>query len=155
MRQVPKYALAYLLWAVSIALGALGALMIRQAISGMFGVALLNADPEHEFSLRMQSNAADRFGVVILGIVLLMLIVVAEHFYRTGVKQGRLTRYFSLFTAIELAVLLVSNTIILGQSLRAGLPAGGNVVVEVIILTLLVLFVWLYRREKAKPISYA
>ena len=155
MRQVPKYALAYLLWAVSIALGALGALMIRQAISGMFGIALLNADPEQEFSLRMQSNAADRFGVIILGIVLLMLIVVAEHFYRTGVQQGRLLRYFSLFTAIELAVLLVSNTIILGQSLRAGLPAGGNVVVEVIILALLVLFVWLYRREKAKPISYA
>ncbi len=154
MRQVPKYVLAYLLWVVSIALGALGALLIRQAISGMFGIALLNADPEHEFSLRMQSNAADRFGVIILGIVLLMLIVVAEHFYRTGVQQGRLLRYFSLFTAIELAVLLVSNTIILGQSLRAGLPAGGNVAVEVIILTLLVLFIWLYRREKAKPISY-
>ncbi len=154
MRQVPKYVLAYLLWVVSIALGALGALLIRQAISGMFGIALLNADPEQEFSLRMQSNAADRFGVIILGIVLLMLIVVAEHFYRTGVQQGRLLRYFSLFTAIELAVLLVSNTIILGQSLRAGLPAGGNVAVEVIILTLLVLFIWLYRREKAKPISY-
>jgi len=154
MRQVPKYVLAYLLWVVSIALGALGALMIRQAVSGMFGIALLNAVPEQEFSLRMQSNAADRFGVVILGIVLLMLIVVAEHYYRTGVQQGRLLRYFSLFTAIELAVLLVANTLILSQSLRAGLPAGGNVAVELAILTLLVLFVWLYRREKAKPVSY-
>lgn len=152
MRQVPKYILAYLLWVISIALGFVVALIIRQAISGMFGVALLNAAPEQEFSLRMQSNAADRFGVVILGVVLLVLIVAAEHLYRTGVPRRRLALYFFQITVIELAVLLVFNTILLSQSLRAGLPVGSNVLIEAIILVLLALFVWLYRRQKTRPL---
>jgi hypothetical protein len=152
MRQVPKYILAYVLWVVSIALGAIVALIIRQAISGMFGIALLNAAPEAEFSLRMQSNAADRFGVVLLGVVLLVLIVTAEHLYRTGVPQGRLLRNFSLMTVIELGVLLLFNTLLVSQSLRAGLSVGPNVLVEVIILALLALFVWLYRRQKTRPL---
>jgi predicted lysophospholipase L1 biosynthesis ABC-type transport system permease subunit len=152
MRQVPKYILAYLLWAVSIALGFVVALIIRQAISGMFGIALLTAAPDQAFDLRMQSNAVDRFGVILLGIGLLVLIVAAEHLYRTGVHQGRLARHFFLITAIELVLLLLANTILLGQSLRAGIPVGGNALVEVLILALVVLFIWLYRRQKTRPL---
>ena len=152
MRQVSKYLLAYVLWAVSIAVGVIAALIIRQAISGMFGIALLSAAPEQLFTLKMQSNAADRFGVVILGLVLLILIVTAEHLYRTGVPKGKLVRNFSLITVIELAVLLVFHTMLLSQSVRAGLPVGINVAVEGLILALLVLFFWLYRRSKPKSL---
>ena len=152
MREAPKYILAYLLWAVSIALGLVAALMVRQAVSGMFGMALLNAAPDREFSLRMQGNAVDRFGVVILGVVLMILIIAAEHLYRTGVQKRKLTRYFFQITAIELAVMLVANTLLLSQSLQAGLPASGNLTVEVILLVLLALSVWLYRRQKTRPL---
>lgn len=154
MRQVPKYALAYLLWAVSIALGLYVINTVRQAIIGLLDLSRQGAADVDQFSRLMQRNAIDRFGVVILGLVLLIVIIIAEHLYRTGVARGTLARSFFLITAIELGVLFVFDVVFFIAGLNAGILTVATGWVQLIELALLALFIWLYRREKAKPVSY-
>lgn len=154
MRQVPKYALAYLLWAVSIALGLYVINTVRQTIIGLLDLSRQGAAEVDQFSRLMQRNAVDRFGVVIMGLVLLMLIITAEHLYRTGVARGTLARSFFLITAIELGVLFVFDVMFFIVALSAGILTVAAGWVQLVELALLVLLIWLYRREKAKPVSY-
>jgi hypothetical protein len=154
MRQVPKYALAYLLWAVSIALGFYVINTVRQTIIGLLDLSRQGAGDVDQFSRLMQRNAVDRFGVVILGLVLLVVIIAAEHLYRTGVARGTLARSFFLITAIQLGIVFVFDGMFLIAALGAGILTAAAGLVQLVELALLALFIWLYRREKAKPVSY-
>lgn len=154
MRQVPKYALAYLLWAVTIALGFYVINAVRQTIIGLLDLSRQGAGNVDQFSRLMQRNAIDRFGVVILGLVLLIVIITAEHLYRTGVARGTLARSFFLITAIELGVLFVFDVLFFIAGLFAGILTAAAGLIQLVELALLALFIWLYRREKAKPVSY-
>ncbi len=154
MRQVPKYALAYLLWAVTIALGFYVINTVRQTVIGLMDLSRQGAADVDQFSRLMQRNAVDRFGVVIMGLVLLIVIITAEHLYRTGVARGTLARSFFLITAIELGVLFVFDLIFYIAALSAGILTLAAGWIQLVEFALLVLFIWLYRREKAKPVSY-
>jgi hypothetical protein len=152
MRQVPRYILAYLLWAVSIALGLLTANTVRSALLQVLDVIRSRAGELNQFSMLMQRNAIDRFGVVCMGVVLLGLIVGAEHLYRTGAQKGQLWRNFFLVTAILLAIWFVFDTVAFAVASSAGLLPVGRGLVNLLELALVVLFVWLYTRQKARPL---
>ncbi|OQA43996.1 MAG: hypothetical protein BWY52_01720 [Chloroflexi bacterium ADurb.Bin325] len=151
MRQVSKLVLAYLLWAVTIALGLYVVNVIRQTLVGLLDLSRQGVAAVDEFNRLMQRNAIDRFGVVILGIVLLVLIIIAEELYRTGAARGTLARNFFLITAIELGALFVFETWLYAAMLRAGLLSAAAGWAQLAELALLALVIWLYRREKAKP----
>lgn len=79
----------YALW---LGLSALGVVLIFQARTTLFGVALqLRLNP-------WQVRAADQFGTVTIGLVWLVAIIILEHYLRQGVLKnrlwGRATRVF-------------------------------------------------------------
>jgi len=78
---LPLYLACYALW---LALVALGGVLIWEARSAMFALAVwLHLNP-------WQVRAIDQFGVVTLGLVWLVAILLLEDYLRKGVIKGRL-----------------------------------------------------------------
>lgn len=99
-----RYLLAYLLWAITIALSLLCAMLGRTAYQYLFILAGWN-----RYSIR----AFDNFALLAFGLVLVGVVVVAEHYYRTGVEVKRLFFRFSAFTLIETLILASLQLVLL------------------------------------------
>lgn len=116
VRKVSEYLLGWGLWAVTCALGVFIAFWaVRGAINAIAEALTMNAalmgTATEQFQAPYVRNAVDRFGALILGILSVLMIVVVEHYYRTGVEAGQLWRRFARATAVEFAVLFVALTI--------------------------------------------
>lgn len=102
MKRALVYGLAYLLWAVTALLGALNVAVIRDT----YQKALLLTS-WHRYTL----NAIDKFATVFLALALIALLIFWEHYYRTGVQQGRLLRHFCLMMTIEFGLLFLAHAV--------------------------------------------
>ncbi len=116
MRRVSAYLLGWGLWVVTCALGVFIAFWaVRGAINAIAEALTMNAaltgTPAEQFQTPYIRNAVDRFGALVLGILSVLMVVVVEHYYRTGVEADQLWRRFALATAIEFGVLFVALTI--------------------------------------------
>ena len=144
--------LAYLLWAVSVAVAVTALLSARTSLIIAFGVTQWDRYVEH---------AINQFGFLFLAIFGLAIIVFTEHFYRTGVEKGRLFMRFFLVSFWELLLLtlvhlaawigLAQTATLLGEQID--LSSSIELVVgEAVVCGLLY---WLYRRARqvyVKPI---
>lgn len=95
-----RYVLAYLLWAVSVALAIMALLTWRSSAMIILGVTPWNRYVEH---------ALNQFGFLFLAIVGLCVIVFAEHYYRTGVEKWRLFMRFFGVTFTELLFIAAAH----------------------------------------------
>ena len=95
MDRVLLYGLCYLLWIVSVALGVLDMILIRELL-GRLSV-LLMADI-------WVSAVVDKFALLILGLAWLVFAIASENYYRKGVGEGNLAKRFGLVVAAELSV---------------------------------------------------
>jgi hypothetical protein len=95
MRQALAYALCYLMWAVSAALGVLAMIFSRGLLVSVFALTPAN---------RWILSAVDKFGLILLGLAWLVFVIAVESYYRNGVDGGDLARRFGLVTAVELSV---------------------------------------------------
>ncbi|MCS7222814.1 MAG: hypothetical protein RML36_14940 [Anaerolineae bacterium] len=136
MKRVLIYGLAYLLWAVTALLGALGVAVIRDT----YQRALLLTS-WHRYTL----NAIDKFATVFLALALVVLLIFWEHHYRTGVQRGQLLQRFCLMTAIELGVLFLAHAVgfTLQRPFRFIHEGGFYLLLE---MSGLVVFAWLASR---------
>jgi|GEM_PF-2614674 len=99
-KNITAYALSYGLWILSIGLGLLAAMIVRETVI----FALI-------------SSEANRYGIhlgtqvitILLGIVLLITIVVLENRYREGLAKRRTFGYFLRFLGIVLLVMAVTH----------------------------------------------
>ncbi len=136
------YILAYLLWLISCALAVLVAVTIRSTYHILIAF---------DFSQRYAARAIDDFAILILGIGILFVIVLAEHYYRTGVQTGRLFIRFCLFTLSELGLLALLHLIQFGiarayqQFNTTTLLLGGGELLGTLV------FGWLYRNLRSRP----
>lgn len=124
---------------------------VRGAINAIAEALTMNAalmgTPTEQFQVPYVRNAVDRFGALALGILCVLMVVVVEHYYRTGVEAGRLWRRFALATAVEFGVLFVAltiQTIFLGA---LGLFTIWSVVLPAGALAVTVLLSWAARRD--------
>ena len=108
-----RYVIAYLLWAVSVALAIITLLALRSSAMIALGVTPWDRYVEH---------ALNQFGFLFLAIFGLTVIVFTEHYYRTGAEQGRLYLRFFWITFIELAVLLFAHLVRLFGGIALALP---------------------------------
>ena len=107
-----KYALAYLLWAISIILGAMVMLQARDAYLSVVVLSTYDRFKENATALfysSLRTRMVDQWSYLLLGILIVILIVFIENLYRSGVKQRRLRIRFVQVTAIEFGVLFLSN----------------------------------------------
>lgn len=153
-KTIIHYVLAYLLWAVSIALGALALYLLREVVISAMVVSTSQADmtKSEAFYRSLQVGAFTNWSFVVLGILWIAMIVIIEHVYRTGVPIGHLWPRFFLVTGIELVVFCVSHitNIILQSSFRTvSLAVTAIPVVEAVLAAL---FLWLWHNRQ-KPID--
>lgn len=155
LRKVSEYVLAWGLWAVTSALGVLIVFWaVRDAISSIAAAMTMGAlqgTSAQQFQVPLVRNAIDRFSIVALGVLSVLLVVAVEHYYRTGVEQGQLLGRFVLVTAIEFGVLFVAlaiQAICLGV---LGLFTVWSVLVPCGVLAVTVALSWVLTRIPKNP----
>jgi hypothetical protein len=135
-----RYALAYLLWAISVIVAFIALLASRSSVMIALGVTQWDRYFEH---------ALNQFGFLFLALFGLAVIIFIEHFYRTGVEKHRLFARFYFITFLELLYLSIIHAARLTGEILLGLFSpitlmwvGGEIV-------LCLFLFWLYRRSAA------
>ena len=111
----------------------------------------LQGTSAQQFQVPLARNAVDRFSIVVLGVLSVLLVVAVEHYYRTGVEQGQLLRRLVLVTAIESGVLfaaLAIQAIYLGM---LGLFTVWSVLIPCGVLAVTVALSWVLTRMPKNP----
>lgn len=154
MKEYARYALAYGLWLVSIVAGSVIGLLTRDAVLNMLAVGSagrMQQSPSLAFYTGLQLRAGNMWSYFLLGIVLVLLVVVLEHWYRTAVPLGRLAARFFLVAAIELAVLFLGHAFYFVLFLAAGLMTWRNAAIPALELLAVAAFAALYLRQIRRP----
>ncbi len=148
MKLYARYVLAYVLWAVSIVLGAGVSLLARDSLMNALAIASsigrTQQNPSQAFYSGLQIRAGDTWSYLLLGLALVLLVVFVEHWYRTGVPLGRLLPRFLLVTAVELGVLSAAHGIYFVLAASTGLIPWRSVYVPILELAATALFAGLY-----------
>ncbi len=139
-----RYVIAYLLWTVSVALAIVTLLAMRSSAMIALGVTPWDRYVEH---------ALNQFGFLFLAIFGLTVIVFTEHYYRTGVEQGRLYLRFFWITYIELAVLLFAHLVRLFGGMALDLPVMATLPFVAGELLFCIVALVLYRRAVRAYVS--
>jgi hypothetical protein len=124
--------------------------LVRLLDIGRAGVAEID-----EWQRLMARNAADRLSLLFLAVALLVLILVTEHLYRTGVRNGRLWRYFVLVTTLLAGVWFVSDALVFVSASAAGFVPFSGIFIPLLELAVVVALAWLYTRLKRSPAAPA
>lgn len=131
-----RYILAYLFWVVTVGISLLCAMLARTVYQYMIIFAGWN---------RYTIRAFDNFALIGLAVILVGVVVAAEHYYRTGVQGKRLFLHFSTFTLIEVGILAALQFMLLLMQFINGsidLIAMG-------LFALMVLIAWLLLRWRS------
>lgn len=139
-----RYVLAYLLWAISTVLAIAALLAWRSSAMIILGVTPWDRYLEHTLN---------QFGFLFLAIIGLIVIVFAEHYFRTAVEQGRLAMRFFFIAAIELFVLVAAHLARLVGSIMLDIPLTDIWVVLGVEAILYVAAVLFYRRAKQNYVA--
>ncbi|MBX3010527.1 MAG: hypothetical protein KF832_03430 [Caldilineaceae bacterium] len=139
-----RYALAYLLWAISVVAAMAILLVSRSAVMIVLGLTPWNRYVEH---------ALNQFGFLFLAIFGLAVVIFIEHFYRTGVEKNRLFARFWRVSLLELLVLMLLHLIrLVGETiLGVFTPLALAVVVGEGLLALALFWLYRYTSQRASP----
>jgi hypothetical protein len=121
------------------------------AIVEFLTLGQLVGTPMQRFQVTFTRNAFDRFGVVLLGVLAVLMVVVIEYAYRTGVDQGILLRRVVLVTLIETGILFISLTIQVALAGAMGLFTIWSILVPLGVLALLIILSWILTRVARRP----
>lgn len=149
-RRISQYVLAWVLWIVSSALGVAilfwAVLDAIRSIAEALTMGALQGTSAEQFQRPYTLNAVDRFGVLGVGLLSVLVVVFVEHYYRTGSEQRQLLRRFVLVTAIETGVLFVALTIQTAFLGTLGLFTIWSVLVPLVTLAVTVALSWVWTR---------
>jgi len=150
IRKTSEYILAYVLWIVSCAFGVfIGFWAVRSAWDALVEILTLSqtmGTPEQRFQVTFTRNAYDRFGVVALGVLGVLMVVLIEHTYRIGVDRGELPRRVVLVTLIETGVPFVSLALQVALAGVMGLFTIWSIAVPLGVLAVAVALSWVLTR---------
>lgn len=155
LRKTSEYILAYVLWVVSCALGVfIGFWAVRGAWDAVVEFLTLGqalGTPSQRFQVTFVRNAFDRFGVVALGILGVLMVVFIEHYYRVGVERGELPRRAVLVTLVETTTLFISLALQVALAGAFGLFTIWSIVVPLGVLAVVIALSWVLTRLPRRP----
>jgi hypothetical protein len=131
------YLLAYLFWAVSIALAVVDLLVLRSTVMIVLGMTAWDRYVEH---------ALNQFGFLLLAVLSLAFIIFTEYFFRTGVEQGRLFARFFLVVFIGVLILTLSHVVRLVGEVVLGFFSPTTLVIMGAEIAICALLFWLWQR---------
>jgi len=108
MNKVIKYASAYAMWIVDLGLAGWLFYISRTVLLGI--LALSNQAGEWEYSKAV--NLIDRVFTVVFGLGWLALAIIAEDYFRTGVKKENLLNRFARVTGTMLLCIFAVDLIL-------------------------------------------
>ena len=121
--QILGMAIATLLWLVSTVLGGLAIFQVYEA-TRLVATFLIPVDPDWTVSHGPQVTCVSRVVLFILAISLIVVSILLLEKYQDAAKEpGRLARWFTVITIIELAILGLATTItyvLSGQIIGSG-----------------------------------
>lgn len=160
LRRISTYALAYLLWGITILLGGMVLLQARDAYLSALVMSTYDRFKDNATNLfysSLQTRSLDQWSYLLLGLFLVILIVFIEYFYRTGVQPGSLRLRFFQVTAVEFGVLFLAN---LTSAIVVWEVSGftwRSLFYPLLELLTTVIFIWLWidtrRRRLAAPVE--
>jgi len=105
--RILPYVLAYSLWILSTAIAALVLNLVREATLTAMVTSVANADltASEMFDASQRARAAETWSIMLVGLLLLIILVFLEHYYRESVPKGLLWSRFFWVTGLEMAVL--------------------------------------------------
>lgn len=158
MKTVSRYALAYLLWALTVSAMVVVALLARDALMNalaMASTANLTPGEPGAFDVGMRLRAFGTWTFPIIGVILVVAIVFLEHHYRTAPSTPRLLARFIKVTAITLIVLFVGHLVLFMVSRSAGLMGWSGALLPafelLVVVLLFALNAWLRRHQIDLP----
>jgi len=158
MKTVSRYALAYLLWALTIVAMVVVALLARDALMNaltMASTASLTPDAPDAFDVSVRLRAVGTWSYPIIGIPLVVLVVFLEHHYRTAASTTLLLARFVKVAALTLIVLFLGHLVLFLTSRSAGVMDWAGALLpalELVVVGLLFgIYAWLHRRPVSPP----
>lgn len=133
---IGRYGLAYLFWAITVALAFVALLVWRSTALIILGMTPWDRYIEH---------ALNQFGFLLLAIIGLCVIIFAEYYYRTGVEKRCVLRRFLLLSSIEVLVIALAHGVQWIGGIVLDIPTSP--LFFVIELGLGILLIVLYRRS--------
>ena len=156
MKGYMRYVLAYVLWAVSFVAAGVVGFTSRDALVNALTLAAapkLQQDPTHAFYTGMQVRATAVWTYPILGVVLVILMLLIEHWYRQGVPKRRLLARFLAVTAGTTGVLCFAHGLYFIVAATSGFMSWRGVLLPGAELAATILLVWLYARCPKTPVA--
>jgi hypothetical protein len=102
----------YLLWAISGLVCVLDWLISRAAVTAVASAIAASipkeAQIERQWFARWPVAALDKFALVILGIIAMLVVMALDYVYRDGLIKGTIKKRFVTVTAIQVGILLLS-----------------------------------------------
>ncbi len=158
MKTASRYALAYLLWALTIVAMVVVALLARDALMNsltMSSVTEIKPGAIGALDASLRLRAVGTWSYPILGVILVVLVVFLEHYYRTAATTTLLLARFVKVAALTLIVLFVGHLVFFLTSRATGVMDWAGVLLpalELVVVGLLFgIYAWLRRRPVSLP----
>ena len=112
-----NYLLVYFVWTIVLALGIWLLLLSHTAF---LNVAALYAQDSLERAWQIRS--LEKFSILGMGLVCLIIMIVSEFYFRHGARRGYLFQRFARILGTEMLLLFVVDAVLLAaQGLRSGI----------------------------------
>lgn len=112
-RRIFRFILAYLLWIVSTGIGIIVLNLIRETILLSLVVVSAAGEPSksEQFYQGYRIAAATHWSILIIGLLILIMLVGLEHYYRDSIGKGLLYKRFFWTTGFQMAALFIAHAI--------------------------------------------
>lgn len=150
-KTILHYLAAYVMLVVSLGFGVFVLNMIRETILlGMvYHVTAGEPTKSDQFYRSLQVNVAYQWSYLFIGIIVIIIMVILENYYRTGVEAQAIWRRFFLVTGVEFGFLFITHAINTGLQMTFYRVPVIMVAVPISEGLLMGLFLWLwYNNQK-------
>jgi hypothetical protein len=131
----PSYILAYLMWAVVLALGIWFLVISRSGLLGAFATFYVG-DP---VSRAWRGRLYDKAYIIAVGLLWIVLMVVTDAYFREGVQRRELLKRFARVTGLEILLIFAADLFLFwlqggGGTWLRWLILGGEMVAGLLLL---------------------
>ncbi len=154
-RRIFHYAVAYLLWVISTGAGILVLNLMRETVllAIVVNAAASDLTPREKFYQNLQVTAVQTWSILVAGLLVLILLVWLESFYRTGAGARKLWKRFFLVSGIEFSALFLTHTIYFALKQSFGGVGWWGIAIPAVEALVAASFWWGYIRANKLPAS--
>jgi hypothetical protein len=151
-RPILRYVLAYLLWIISTGLGILVLNLMRETLllSMVASAATGEVSASDKYYQALRVSAVYNWSILVIGVIVLIILVALEHFYRTAGRENKVWKLFFLISGIETTILLLTHITYFALEQSVAAVGWWGIAIPAAEALVAALFWWLYMRTRKK-----